>query len=55
MGKLLAVAVAGMALTLGSAVARAASAPVAVWHLDEKSGSSAFDSVGAANAVRSTM
>ncbi len=49
MGKLLAVAVAGMALALGSAVARAASAPVAVWHLDEKSGSSAFDSVGAAN------
>jgi Concanavalin A-like lectin/glucanases superfamily len=46
-GKLLAVAVAGMALALGSAVARAASAPVAVWHLDEKSGSSAFDSVGA--------
>jgi hypothetical protein len=46
MAKLLAVAVAGMALMLGSATARAASAPVAVWHLDEKSGSLAFDSVG---------
>jgi Concanavalin A-like lectin/glucanases superfamily len=46
MGRLLAVAVAGFALMLGSAVARAASAPVAVWHLDEQSGSSAFDSVG---------
>jgi concanavalin A-like lectin/glucanase superfamily protein len=33
-------------LALGSATARAASAPVAVWHLDETSGSSAFDSVG---------
>jgi hypothetical protein len=46
MRNLLAVAVAGMALTLGSAIARAASTQVAVWHLNETSGSSASDSVG---------
>jgi hypothetical protein len=46
MGKLLALAAAAMVCTLGSTAASAAPAPVAVWHLDETSGSSAFDAVG---------
>jgi hypothetical protein len=44
MRKLLALVAAAFAF--GSATASAASAPVAVWHLDETSGSSAYDAVG---------
>jgi hypothetical protein len=47
MRKLLALVAVVMAFALGSATASAASTPVAVWHLDETSGSSAFDAVGA--------
>src|SRR5204863_6523940 len=39
-------ALVAVAFAFGSATAGAASAPVAVWHLDETSGSSAFDAVG---------
>jgi hypothetical protein len=46
MWKLLMVAVAVVVCGVGSSVAGAASTQVAMWHLDEKSGSSAYDSVG---------
>ena len=45
--RMLAIASVGMMLVLGSTAASAATvAPDALWHLDETSGSSAFDAVG---------
>ena len=43
---LVAVGAAVVVFVLGSSAAAGASAPVAVWHLDETSGSSALDAVG---------
>jgi len=46
MRALVAIASTAVTFVLGSSAANAASAPVATWHLDETSGSSALDAVG---------